>query len=91
MQIERIQNPFLWQTYQIKKKSLCTKNKNQNNEKLLFHGTAASSLSTINYNGFNRGFAGKNGESFSKAVNFLDMYEVLGNVSVTVLSVQPEG
>ncbi|NWY57574.1 PAR15 polymerase, partial [Chionis minor] len=58
--IERIQNPFLWQTYQIKKISLCTKNKYQNNEKLLFHGTAASSLSTINYNGFNRGFAGKN-------------------------------
>uniref|UniRef100_A0A8C3JT29 Poly [ADP-ribose] polymerase n=1 Tax=Calidris pygmaea TaxID=425635 RepID=A0A8C3JT29_9CHAR len=58
--IERIQNPFLWQTYQIKKKSLCKKNKYQSNEKLLFHGTAASSLSTINYNGFNRGFAGKN-------------------------------
>ncbi|XP_010074343.1 PREDICTED: poly [ADP-ribose] polymerase 14-like [Pterocles gutturalis] len=58
--IERIQNPFLWQTYQIKKISLGKKNKNQNNEKLLFHGTAASSLSTINYNGFNRGFAGKN-------------------------------
>ncbi|XP_075567608.1 protein mono-ADP-ribosyltransferase PARP14 isoform X2 [Pelecanus crispus] len=58
--IERIQNPFLWQTYQIKKTSLCTKNKTQNNEKLLFHGTAASSLNAINYNGFNRGFAGKN-------------------------------
>ncbi|NXW32657.1 PAR15 polymerase, partial [Phaetusa simplex] len=58
--IERIQNPFLWQTYQIKKKSLCKKNKYQSNEKWLFHGTAASSLSTINYNGFNRGFAGKN-------------------------------
>ncbi|CAN0224148.1 unnamed protein product [Bubo scandiacus] len=58
--IERIQNPFLWQTYQIKKTSLCTKNTNQSNEKLLFHGTAASSLSTINYSGFNRGFAGKN-------------------------------
>ncbi|XP_009471885.1 PREDICTED: poly [ADP-ribose] polymerase 14-like [Nipponia nippon] len=58
--IERIQNPFLWQTYQIKKISLCAKNKNQINEKLLFHGTAPSSLSMINYNGFNRGFAGKN-------------------------------
>ncbi|KAF1498393.1 Poly [ADP-ribose] polymerase 15, partial [Eudyptula minor novaehollandiae] len=58
--IERIQNPFLWQTYQIKKISLCTKNNNENNEKLLFHGTAASSLSTINHNGFDRGFAGKN-------------------------------
>jgi len=50
------------------------KNKNQDNEKLLFHGTAKSSLSTINYNGFNRGFAGMHGESFSKAVNFLKVY-----------------
>ncbi|XP_035752221.1 protein mono-ADP-ribosyltransferase PARP14 isoform X3 [Egretta garzetta] len=58
--IKRIQNRFLWKTYQIKKQHLCEKNKNQNNEKLLFHGTVASSLTTINYNGFNRGFAGKN-------------------------------
>ncbi|KAM9287600.1 protein mono-ADP-ribosyltransferase PARP14 isoform 2-T2 [Morus bassanus] len=68
--IERIQNPFLWQTYQIKKSSLCTKNKSQNNEKLLFHGTAASSLSTINYNGFNRGFAGKNAAAIGKGTYF---------------------
>ncbi|XP_052648065.1 protein mono-ADP-ribosyltransferase PARP14-like isoform X2 [Harpia harpyja] len=68
--IERIQNPFLWQTYQIKNISLCTKNKNQNNEKLLFHGTAASSLSTINYNGFNRGFAGKNAATIGNGTYF---------------------
>ncbi|XP_074949069.1 protein mono-ADP-ribosyltransferase PARP14 [Phalacrocorax aristotelis] len=68
--IERIQNPFLWQTYQIKKSSFCTKNKNQNNEKLLFHGTAASSLNTINYNGFNRGFAGKNAAAIGKGTYF---------------------
>nr|XP_009942545.1 PREDICTED: poly [ADP-ribose] polymerase 14-like [Opisthocomus hoazin] len=68
--IERIQNPFLWQTYQIKKNSLCTKNKNQNNEKLLFHGTAASSLSTINYNGFNRAFAGKNAAAIGNGTYF---------------------
>ncbi|XP_075008916.1 protein mono-ADP-ribosyltransferase PARP14 isoform X4 [Calonectris borealis] len=68
--IERIQNPFLWQTYQIKKISLCTKNKNENNEKLLFHGTAASSLNTINYNGFNRGFAGKNAAAIGKGTYF---------------------
>ncbi|XP_052530868.1 protein mono-ADP-ribosyltransferase PARP14 isoform X1 [Tympanuchus pallidicinctus] len=58
--IQRIQNPFLWQTYQIKKKSLCMKNKHKDNEKLLFHGTAKISLNAINYNGFNRGFAGIN-------------------------------
>ncbi|XP_059676311.1 protein mono-ADP-ribosyltransferase PARP14 [Gavia stellata] len=68
--IERIQNPFLWQTYQIKKISLCTKNKSENNEKLLFHGTAASSLSTINYNGFNRGFAGKNAAAIGNGTYF---------------------
>ncbi|XP_040418258.1 protein mono-ADP-ribosyltransferase PARP14-like isoform X1 [Cygnus olor] len=68
--IERIQNPFLWQTYQIKKKSLCSKNKNEDNEKLLFHGTAASSLSTINYNGFNRGFAGLNAASIGNGTYF---------------------
>ncbi|XP_074001335.1 protein mono-ADP-ribosyltransferase PARP14-like [Numenius arquata] len=68
--IERIQNPFLWQTYQIKKKSLCKKNKYQSNEKLLFHGTAASSLSTINYNGFNRGFAGKNAAAIGNGTYF---------------------
>ncbi|XP_054032652.1 protein mono-ADP-ribosyltransferase PARP14 [Dryobates pubescens] len=68
--IERIQNPFLWQTYQIKKISLCKKNRNQNNEKLLFHGTPSSSLSMINYNGFNRGFAGKNGASIGNGTYF---------------------
>lgn len=62
-------------TYQLRKKFICKKNKSENNEKLLFHGTAASSLSSINYYGFDRGYAGKNGESLSKSVNFLDMYE----------------
>ncbi|XP_031446538.1 protein mono-ADP-ribosyltransferase PARP14-like isoform X2 [Phasianus colchicus] len=68
--IQRIQNPFLWQTYQIKKKSLRMKNKNQDNEKLLFHGTAKISLSTINYNGFNRGFAGINAASIGNGTYF---------------------
>ncbi|NXO58353.1 PAR15 polymerase, partial [Aramus guarauna] len=68
--IERIQNPFLWQTYQIKASALSTKNKNQNNEKFLFHGTAVSSLSAINYNGFNRGFAGKNAANIGNGTYF---------------------
>ncbi|XP_062434799.1 protein mono-ADP-ribosyltransferase PARP14-like isoform X2 [Rhea pennata] len=68
--IERIQNPFLWQTYQIKKRSMDKKNKNQNNEKLLFHGTAGYLLSTINHNGFNRSFAGKNAAVIGKGTYF---------------------
>ncbi|XP_032920375.1 protein mono-ADP-ribosyltransferase PARP14 isoform X2 [Catharus ustulatus] len=68
--IERIQNPILWQSYQLKKKLICGKNKNQNNEKLLFHGTAASSLSFINYKGFDRGYAGKNAAAFGNGTYF---------------------
>ncbi|XP_061226007.1 protein mono-ADP-ribosyltransferase PARP14-like isoform X2 [Neopsephotus bourkii] len=68
--IERIQNPLLWQTYQIKKLSVCAKNKNKNNEKFLFHGTAASSLNTINYNGFDRGYAGKNAATIGNGTYF---------------------
>uniref|UniRef100_A0A8C5TV02 Poly [ADP-ribose] polymerase n=1 Tax=Malurus cyaneus samueli TaxID=2593467 RepID=A0A8C5TV02_9PASS len=68
--IERIQNRILWQTYQLKKNFLCKKNKNGNNEKLLFHGTAASSVSPINYYGFNRGYAGKNAAAFGNGTYF---------------------
>ncbi|KAI1237332.1 Poly [ADP-ribose] polymerase 14, partial [Lamprotornis superbus] len=68
--IERIQNRILWQTYQLKKKSICEKNKNQDNEKLLFHGTAASSLRLINCYGFNRGYAGKNAAAIGNGTYF---------------------
>ncbi|KAL2302153.1 hypothetical protein Nmel_009570 [Mimus melanotis] len=68
--IERIQNRILWQTYQLKKKSICEKNKNQNNEKLLFHGTAASSLRLINCCGFDRGHAGKNAAAIGNGTYF---------------------
>ncbi|XP_072197855.1 protein mono-ADP-ribosyltransferase PARP14-like isoform X2 [Excalfactoria chinensis] len=68
--IQRIQNPFLWQTYQIKKKSLCMKNENEDIEKLLFHGTAKSSVNAINYNGFNRGFAGMNAATYGNGTYF---------------------
>uniref|UniRef100_A0A8C8SNN8 Poly [ADP-ribose] polymerase n=1 Tax=Pelusios castaneus TaxID=367368 RepID=A0A8C8SNN8_9SAUR len=68
--IERIQNPYLWQTYQIKKLSLDKKNGNTNNEKLLFHGTPSSTLRIINCNGFNRGFAGKNAAAIGNGTYF---------------------
>ncbi|XP_041329145.1 protein mono-ADP-ribosyltransferase PARP14 [Pyrgilauda ruficollis] len=68
--IERIQNRILWQTYQLKKKAICNKNKNQNNEKLLFHGTAASSVRLINSYGFNRGYAGKNAAAIGDGTYF---------------------
>lgn len=60
-QIERVQNPTLWQNYQILKKQMEAKNKHKNNEKLLFHGTRATSVDLINDKGFNRSYAGTNG------------------------------
>lgn len=60
-QIERIQNPRLWQSYQLMKKQLELKNKHSNNERQLFHGTDAKSVDYINSRGFDRGFAGTHG------------------------------
>lgn len=60
-QIERVQNPTLWQSYQLMKKQLEKKNGHTNNERELFHGTAAASIDLINRQGFNRSYAGKHG------------------------------
>lgn len=60
-QIERIQNTTLWQSYQLMKKQLEVKNNHKNNERQLFHGTAAKSVDWINNRGFDRGFAGTHG------------------------------
>ena len=58
VRIQRIQNPTLYWQYAVKKKSMkCS-------EKDLFHGTSKESLDQINAHGFNRSFAGKNGELF---------------------------
>lgn len=40
------------------------RNGHQNNEKRLFHGTNHDTVAHINDSGFNRVFAGKNGEKF---------------------------
>nr|XP_020635225.1 poly [ADP-ribose] polymerase 14-like isoform X2 [Pogona vitticeps] len=68
--IERIQNPYYWQAYQIKKQEMDAKNGNRNNEKLLFHGTASSSLTVINAKGFNRSYAGAHAAAFGNGTYF---------------------
>uniref|UniRef100_A0A8D1S6P3 Poly [ADP-ribose] polymerase n=1 Tax=Sus scrofa TaxID=9823 RepID=A0A8D1S6P3_PIG len=68
--IERIQNQFLWQSYQVKKKQMDIKNGHTNNEKLLFHGTDAASVPQINQHGFNRSFAGKNAACYGRGTYF---------------------
>ena len=58
--IERVQNPGLYKAYVVKKDQM--EQKNGANEKLLFHGTAQASCSSISTFGFNRSFCGKNGK-----------------------------
>ncbi|XP_061050236.1 protein mono-ADP-ribosyltransferase PARP14 isoform X2 [Eubalaena glacialis] len=68
--IERIQNPELWKHYQTKKNNMDAKNGQLINEKLLFHGTDADSVTLVNGKGFNRSYAGKNATVFGKGTYF---------------------
>ncbi|XP_053421456.1 protein mono-ADP-ribosyltransferase PARP15-like isoform X2 [Nycticebus coucang] len=68
--IEKIQNKFLWDSYQLKKKHMDYKNGHTNNEKLLFHGTDAASVPLINQHGFNRSLAGKRATAYGKGTYF---------------------
>lgn len=73
LQIERVQNPFFWKAYQIKKREMDNKNGNRNNERLLFHGTSKESLTLINTGGFNRSYAGMHGNTnFKTTLVFLN-------------------
>ncbi|NXJ64588.1 PAR14 polymerase, partial [Rostratula benghalensis] len=68
--IERIQNPYFWKAYQIKKREMDNKNGHTNNERFLFHGTSKESLTLINNHGFNRSYAGMHAASFGNGTYF---------------------
>nr|XP_056717390.1 protein mono-ADP-ribosyltransferase PARP14-like [Euleptes europaea] len=68
--IERIQNPYLWQSYKVKKEEMDNKNGHENNEKVLFHGTPSSTITPINQTGFNRSYAGKNAAAIGNGTYF---------------------
>ncbi|KAM9629685.1 protein mono-ADP-ribosyltransferase PARP14-like isoform 2-T2 [Morphnus guianensis] len=70
VKIERVQNPFFWKAYQIKKREMDNKNGNRNNERLLFHGTSKESLTLINTCGFNRSYAGMHAANFGNGTYF---------------------
>ncbi|NXP05277.1 PAR14 polymerase, partial [Thinocorus orbignyianus] len=70
LKIERIQNPYFWKAYQIKKCEMDNKNGHTNNERLLFHGTSKESLTLINNYGFNRSYAGMHAASYGNGTYF---------------------
>lgn len=64
LQIERIQNPSLYQQYAAKKAHI-EKHVDQNNQTLemeLWHGAAPKAIVSINYYGFNRSYCGNTGQ-----------------------------
>ncbi|XP_042073693.1 protein mono-ADP-ribosyltransferase PARP15-like [Haplochromis burtoni] len=66
MKIERLQNVHLRRAYEAHKKQISDKNawEGGEREKLLYHGTTQENWYSIMKTGFNRSFAGKNGECF---------------------------
>ena len=72
--IERVQNPGLYKAYVVKKDQM--DQKYGANEKLLFHGTAQESCSSISTFGFNRSYCGKNGKSSINQNLFLNTMRV---------------
>jgi len=63
LQVERVQNPSLYQQYMIKKKDVEQHfTSPQPVERELFHGTSEEDAKKICAHGFDRGFAGKNGK-----------------------------
>lgn len=62
--IERVQNPFLYQSYQLAKQKV-ERNNGESNERQLFHGTSPVNIKKINAQGFDRSLSGSaHGENF---------------------------
>ncbi|XP_062389433.1 protein mono-ADP-ribosyltransferase PARP14-like isoform X3 [Sardina pilchardus] len=70
VKIDRVQIPYLWKHYEIKKQAMEAKNGHKNNERQLFHGTSQPTINHINHNGFNRSYAGKNAAAYGNGTYF---------------------
>uniref|UniRef100_A0A3Q3M6T9 Poly [ADP-ribose] polymerase n=1 Tax=Mastacembelus armatus TaxID=205130 RepID=A0A3Q3M6T9_9TELE len=68
--IERIQNPTLWNSLQIKKRNMEQRNGHQKNMRRLFHGTCHNTVNIINDRGFNRSYAGRNATCYGNGTYF---------------------
>ncbi|KAK7493166.1 hypothetical protein BaRGS_00015687 [Batillaria attramentaria] len=68
--IERVQNPTLYRQYAVKRNHMDKQNKSSNNERILWHGTSDGSIQSINFDGFNRGYSGKNATVYGEGVYF---------------------
>ncbi|MEQ2171084.1 hypothetical protein GOODEAATRI_007078 [Goodea atripinnis] len=61
--IERVQNVYLWHAFSICRYRILSKNgEAELGEKLLYHGTSATSCNSIERDRFDRSYAGKHGK-----------------------------
>ncbi|XP_007894524.2 protein mono-ADP-ribosyltransferase PARP15-like [Callorhinchus milii] len=70
IQIDRIQNCKLWQSYSIRKQTVDRKYPNVVNEQILYHGTKHEITLRVNRTGFNRSFSGRNAISYGRGTYF---------------------
>ncbi|XP_043953299.1 protein mono-ADP-ribosyltransferase PARP14-like isoform X1 [Gambusia affinis] len=72
VKIERLQNVHLRRTYEMQKKHISEKNKNEGGvvERLLYHGTSQENLNSIKTKGFNRSFSGKHATVYGQGTYF---------------------
>ncbi|CAN2389047.1 hypothetical protein PRIEUP_LOCUS17166, partial [Pristimantis euphronides] len=84
LEIKRIQNVKLWQSFTIKKQAVERKNPGKKNVRRMYHGTTSTVINNISRGGFNRIYHGKNGTAcgigtyFSVKSNYAtgDIYSV---------------
>ncbi|KAI8490322.1 positive regulation of interleukin-4-mediated signaling pathway [Branchiostoma belcheri] len=73
LKIQRIQNVPLWHQYMVRKKTMDQDNANRTQpvERILYHGTPADPIPSINRTGFNRSYSGRNvGAAYGNGVYF---------------------
>uniref|UniRef100_H3A6R6 Poly [ADP-ribose] polymerase n=1 Tax=Latimeria chalumnae TaxID=7897 RepID=H3A6R6_LATCH len=68
--IKRIENPSLWRLYVARRKEMNRKRPNQQNERILYHGTKAEVCDVINADGFNRSYSGANAIVYGEGTYF---------------------
>nr|XP_046236902.1 protein mono-ADP-ribosyltransferase PARP14-like [Scatophagus argus] len=72
IKIERVQNVHLRRAYDVRKKHISDKNREEGGagEKFLYHGTTQDNCDSIMKTGFNRSFAGQNATSYGLGTYF---------------------
>ncbi|XP_078597384.1 protein mono-ADP-ribosyltransferase PARP14-like [Branchiostoma floridae x Branchiostoma japonicum] len=68
--IVRVQNPELYQQYNVKKLQMEMKHPDREVERRLFHATSADTCADINLSGWNRSYCGKNATLYGQGSYF---------------------